>query len=90
MVRPGAEVLTAAADSSRVLSVGLASSVPTILVEVTVGRGSMVLPEGTTVRMVVLLTVGPGGVTVVTCVVGLRVLGWVDLSMAMMSASCEA
>ena len=56
--------------SSRVSSVGLASSGATTLVEVTVGRGGRVLPEGSTVRTVVLLMVGPGGVTVTTRVVG--------------------
>lgn len=51
--------------SSRVSNVGV-----TTLVEVTVGRGGRVLPEASTVRMVVLLMVGPGGVTVTTRVVG--------------------
>jgi hypothetical protein len=51
--------------SSRVSSVGA-----TTLVEVTVGRGGRVLPDASTVRMVVLLMVGPGGVTVTTRVVG--------------------
>jgi hypothetical protein len=39
-----------------------------------VGRGAMVLPEGSTVRIVVLLTVCWGGVTVTTCVLGVCVL----------------
>lgn len=60
--------------SSRVSSVGLASSGATTLVEVTVGRGGRVLPDASTVRMVVLLMVGPGGVTVTTRVVGVWVL----------------
>lgn len=42
--------------------------------EVTVGRGGSVLPEGSTVRIVVLLTVGVG-VTVTTLVLGVWVLG---------------
>ena len=61
-------------DSSRVSSVGLASSGATTLVEVTVGRGGRVLPDASTVRTVVLLMVDPGGVTVTMCVVGVRVL----------------
>lgn len=57
-------VLTAIGDgSSRVLSVASAPSGPTILVDVTDGLDEMVLPEGSTVRKVVLLIVGPGGVT---------------------------
>lgn len=59
--------------SSRVSNVGLASSGATTLVEVTVGRGGRVLPEASTVRTVVLLMVGPGGVTVTTWVVGVWV-----------------
>jgi hypothetical protein len=55
--------------SSRVSNVGV-----TTLVEVTVGRGGRVLPEASTVRMAVLLMVGPGGVTVTTRVVGVWVL----------------
>jgi hypothetical protein len=73
----GAEVvvvLTIEVDSSRVSSVELAASGATNWVEVTVGRGAMVLPEGSTVRIVVLLTVCCGGVTVTTCVLGVRVL----------------
>ena len=61
-------------DSSRVSSVGLASSGATTLVEVTVGRGGRVLPDASTVRTVVLLMVDPGGVTVTMCVVGVWVL----------------
>lgn len=38
--------------------------------DVTVGRGGSVLPDGSTVRIVVLLTVDPDGVTVTTVVVG--------------------
>jgi hypothetical protein len=73
----GAEVvvvLTIEVDSSRVSSVELAASGATNWVEVTVGRGAMVLPEGSTVRIVVLLTVCCGGVTVTTCVLGVWVL----------------
>ena len=55
--------------SSRVSSVGAMT-----LVEVTVGAGGRVLPEASTVRMVVLLMVGPGGVIVTMCVVGVWVL----------------
>ena len=60
--------------SSRVSSVGA-----TTLVEVTVGRGGRVLPEGLTVRMVVLLIVGPGGVTVTTLVLGVWVLSLIHI-----------
>jgi hypothetical protein len=73
----GAEVvvvLTIEVGSSRVSSVELAASGATNWVEVTVGRGAMVLPEGSTVRIVVLLTVCWGGVTVTTCVLGVCVL----------------
>jgi hypothetical protein len=67
--------ITEEADaSSRVSNVGAAPSGATTSVEVTVGRGGRVLPEGSTVRMVVLLIVGPGGVTVTTRVVGVWVL----------------
>jgi hypothetical protein len=70
MVMPGPElkeVLTIGVGSSRVFSVGSAPSVPTILVDVT---GEMVLPDGSTMRTVVLLIVGPGGVITTTLVVG--------------------
>jgi hypothetical protein len=67
-------VLTIEVVSSRVSSVGLAASGATIWVDVTVGRGAMVLPEGSTVRTVVLLTVSCGGVTVTTFVLGVWVL----------------
>jgi hypothetical protein len=77
-VSVGAEVvvvLTIEVGSSRVSSVELAASGATNWVEVTVGRGAMVLPEGSTVRIVVLLTVCWGGVTVTTFVLGVWVLG---------------
>jgi hypothetical protein len=79
----------AEAASSRVSNVGA-----TTLVEVTVGRGGRVLPEASTVRIVVLLIVGPGGVTVTTRVVGVCVLVLDSLVDAvpmflMMSASSE-
>jgi hypothetical protein len=76
-VSVGAEVvvvLTIEVGSSRVSSVELAASGATNWVEVTVGRGAMVLPEGSTVRIVVLLTVCWGGVTVTTFVLGVWVL----------------
>lgn len=60
-------------SSSRVLSVGVGSSALTKVVEVTVGRGLMVLPEGSTVRRTVLEMVS-WGVTVVTLVLGVWVL----------------
>jgi hypothetical protein len=77
MVMPGPEleeVLTIRVDSSRVFSVGSAPSGPTILVDVTGGWDEMVLPDGSTTRMVVLLIVGPGGVITTTFVVGVWVL----------------
>lgn len=59
------EIADGEGASSRVSSVGV-----TTLVEVMVGRGARVFPEASTVRMVVLLMVGPGGVIVTTRVVG--------------------
>jgi hypothetical protein len=78
--------------SSRVSSVGLASFGATTLVEVTVGRGGRVLPDASTVRTIVLLMVGPGGVTVTTRVVGVWVLdSLVDAvpALLMMSTSSD-
>lgn len=86
----GAEVvLTTEVGSSRVscVEVGVTQTM-----EVVVGGGAIVLPEGSTVRRTVLLIVGPGGVTVTTAVPPLTVLdslvevGTADL---MMSASSE-
>lgn len=76
LILPGLElkVLTIEVGSSREFKVGLASSGETILVDVTTGLGGRVLPEGSTVRTVVMSIVGPGGVITVTLVVGLRVL----------------
>ena len=62
------------------------------MVEVTVGRGGRVLPDASTVRTVVLLTVDPGGVTVTMCVVGVWVLvSLVDAvpALLMISASSD-
>jgi hypothetical protein len=73
MVMPGPEleeVLTIGVGSSRVFSVGSAPSGPTILVDVTSDWDEMVLPDGSTMRMAVLLIVGPGGVITTTLVVG--------------------
>jgi hypothetical protein len=74
MVMPGPElevvVLTAIGDgSSRVFSVVSAPLGPTILVDVLGGWDEIVLPEGSTMRKVVLLIVGPGGVTTTIFVV---------------------
>lgn len=67
--------------SSRVLRAGVASG-STTLVEVTVGRGASVLPEGSTVRTVVLLIVSRGGVTVAMPLDGEVVLEVVVVSWA--------
>jgi hypothetical protein len=78
IVIPGPErdvVLTAiGVDSSRVFSVVSTPLESTILVDVTDGWGETVWPEGSTTRKVVLLIVGPGGVTTTTFVVGVWVL----------------
>jgi hypothetical protein len=86
-------VLTIEVVSSRVSSVGLGVSGATIWVDVTVGRGAMVLPKGSTVRTVVLLMVSLGGVTVTTFVLGVWVLDTlvvvVEPILFMISASLE-
>ena len=82
IVMPGPElevvlevVLTAiGVGSSRVFRVVSTPLASTILVEVLGGWDKMVLPEGSTVRNLVLLTVGPGGVTTTTFVLGTWVL----------------
>lgn len=76
MVMPGPEmeVLTIEVGSSRVFSVASAPSGPTSLVDVTGDSDAIVLPDGSTVRIVVLLIVGPGGVTTTISVEGVWVL----------------
>lgn len=82
IVMPGPElevvlevVLTAiGVGSSRVFRVVSTPLASTILVEVLGGWDKMVLPEGSTVRNLVLLIVGPGGVTTTTFVLGTWVL----------------
>lgn len=95
MVIPGPEleeVLTTEVGSSRVFRVGSAPSGPTIWVDVAGGWDVMGLPEASTMRMVVLLIVGPGGVTTTTFVVGVWVLDVLVLSptLFMRSAILEA
>lgn len=76
MVMPGPEldVLTIEVGSSRVFSIVSTPLVSTSFVDVTDGLGAMVLPDGSTVRTVVLLIVGPGGVTTTIFVDGVWVL----------------
>lgn len=90
MVMPGTEleVLTIEVGSSRVFSIVSTPLVSTSFVDVTGGLGAMVLPEGSTVRTVVLSTVGPGGVTTTIFVEGVWVLVFIP-TLFMSSASRE-